>query len=102
MIAGKNAGEIKRRFKQRRARQLAAIGIAVFLVVALLWKMDHPGVLLGTLSRQAVTVLDLAVIGVFVLFSAINWRCPSCGRYLGHDIAPGRCRACGSVFRERN
>lgn len=101
MAPEKNAGRIVRLYKLRQGRQIAAIGIAVFLMAALLWKTDHPGIVLGALSRQTVTALILAVIAAFTVFSALNWRCPSCGRYLGHDIAPLRCRSCGAGFRER-
>lgn len=91
--------QVIREFGRRRARQLAAVVAVIFLMISLLWKMGHPGVLLGELSRSTVTALEVILIAGFVLFSSLNWRCPACGRYLGADINPRGCRKCGARLR---
>lgn len=91
-------GDVIRRFRHRRSRQLAAIAAVIVLLVSILWKMNHPGVLTGEISRTVALFLEGALIAAFLFYSAYNWRCPSCGRYLGGDISPSRCRACGIRF----
>jgi rRNA maturation endonuclease Nob1 len=39
------------------------------------------------------------VIIAFIGFSAFNWRCPSCKRYLGADINRHMCKKCGTRLR---
>jgi hypothetical protein len=95
----KREEEVLKEFERRRSRQLTAIVLALFLLFSLLWKIGHPGILLGELSRSAATVLEVILIAAFVLFSAFNWRCPACGRYLGPNINPRGCRNCRARLR---
>lgn len=83
-----------REFKRRKIRQAWAVGIALFLVLSVLWKLNHPGLFTGTLSRSTAFLLEIVIIAAFIAFSALNWRCPSCSRYLGPDIARKVCRHC--------
>jgi di/tricarboxylate transporter len=96
MTPEKREEQFRKEFERRRSRQLAGIALVVFLLVSLLWKIGHPGFLLRELSRSAAAVLELVTIAAFLLFSALNWRCPACGRYLGPNINIRGCRKCGA------
>ena len=67
---------IIREFKLRKTRQLYAIVMVIALLVAVLWKHSHPGLLLGELSKPVVLFLEIALFGGFIAFTAANWRCP--------------------------
>lgn len=98
MIGQNREKDVIQEFRNRRNRQLAAIAISVFLLIALLWRHSHPGLIFGELSKTAVTIGEIAIIAGFIIFSATNWRCPACGRYLGRDINLRRCRKCRAVL----
>lgn len=92
----KNAGkDLPREFRTRKKRQIYAVCITLFLMFTGLWKMRHPGLFLGVLSEDTVSVSLIVLIALFVLFSRYNWRCPGCGKYLGSNIQQKRCRKCG-------
>jgi hypothetical protein len=86
---------IRKEFRKRQTRQIAAIAAALFLVLlgAVLHKRPD---LVGAVSRQAIFSLQAIVIAAFLGFTAMNWRCPSCGKHLGGDIHRQRCRKCGA------
>lgn len=86
---------IKKEFRKRQTRQIVAIAAAMFLVLlgAVIHKRSD---LFGGLSRQAVFGLQAVTIAAFLGFSAVNWRCPSCGKHLGSDLHRQRCRKCGA------
>ncbi|HAR44852.1 MAG: hypothetical protein A2X56_10000 [Nitrospirae bacterium GWC2_57_13] len=86
-------------FKRRMMRQIYAIGTTIFLLMMLVWKQGHPGLFIGELSRSTVVSLELLLIVGFIAFSAVNWRCPACGCYLGAGINPPRCRKCRALFQ---
>lgn len=98
-MEAENQNKQVREFRRRKARQVYAIILAVFLLISLVWKMGHPGFFLGELSRPTVSLLEIIVIAGFLLFSTVNWRCPACGRYLGPDIDPRGCRKCGAKLQ---
>lgn len=89
------ANTVRRAFRRRRIRQLAAalLVLAAFLVIVL---PDHgvrislPGV-----SPDALRVAAGAAILAVLVFTAVNWRCPGCRRYLGRSISPPYCAGCG-------
>ena len=85
---------IARDFKLRQNRQLVAIAVTIVLMVVLALLSNRPD-LLGGITRNAVIGGQLGVVLGFVAFSAYNWRCPSCHRYLGRDIYRSICRHCG-------
>ena len=47
------------------------------------------------------TLFIAAMIGLAaaILFSLWNWRCPSCGKYLGRATNPSFCPKCGVKLR---
>ncbi len=89
---------IMREFEVRQTRQIIAIAITLFLVLlsAVLYK--RPG-LFGDFSKGTLFGAQIASIAVFIGFTAFNWRCPSCKKYLGKDIHRGFCGQCGTRLK---
>ncbi len=89
---------IARDFWMRQGRQLLAIAIALFLVLflAIAYKRQD---LFGEFSKNTLVSAQLAVITAFIGFTAFNWRCPSCNKYLGKDINKRMCRHCRARLR---
>ncbi len=96
-MSEKDEGQIMQDFGLRRRRQLIAIVVALFLVLFLAVLYKRP--LLGEFSRNTVFGSQVIVIAAFIGFSGVNWRCPSCTKYLGNDINRRVCRKCGSRLR---
>ncbi|HEY6010044.1 MAG TPA: hypothetical protein VIX18_01135 [Nitrospirota bacterium] len=94
----KDQEEIMRTFATRRARQLLAIALTVTAMIVLATVSKYPD-FFGAISRRTVTIVMVLIILAFINFSSYNWRCPSCGRYLGSDITRTACRKCGSRLR---
>ena len=90
--------QIKLDFWVRQGRQFIAIAIAVFLVLlmAVLYKRHD---LIGEYSKDTLFAAQLLVIAVFIGFTAFNWRCPSCKKYLGPNINRRICKQCGTRLR---
>jgi hypothetical protein len=86
---------IMRDFGLRRGRQQLAIAATVFLLLFLVLLHSRPN-LLGEFSKNTTIAAQLVVITAFIGFSAYNWRCPSCNKYLGSDINRRRCKQCGA------
>jgi hypothetical protein len=43
--------------------------------------------------------VQIVLISAFIVFSAFNWRCPSCKKYLGNDISRRICKHCRTKLR---
>ena len=71
----------------KRSAQLGITGIASIVSILIIIGLEGEGA---------------AVVGIIIaaciVFSQINWRCPSCGKYLGGDLKPKACNKCGVVF----
>jgi len=87
--------DIAREYEKRKRRQVYAIFATLLLLFAGLWKIKHPGLFLGALSKDVVSLFVIVLIALFALFSFYNWRCPGCGKYMGSDIHRKKCRKCG-------
>ena len=96
---GSNA-EIVTEFKKRRTRQIMAIGPIVLAFIALLSVENNPTGIFG-LSPSIILVGAFAVIISVLVFSLLNWRCPSCNKYLGKAINPKFCSKCGTQLGEK-
>ncbi len=85
-------------FKVRQSRQFIAIGLALFmlLLLTLLYTRND---IFGAFSKGTVFAAQFIVIAAFAGFSSVNWRCPSCGKYLGSDINRRICKRCGIRLR---
>lgn len=94
----RDAQTIMRAFTVRRTRQIIAIAAALFLVllVAALYKRPD---LLGAFSKDTLFSVQVLVILAFLNFTAFNWQCPSCKKYLGNDLHKRVCKRCGARLR---
>ncbi|MBI4848809.1 MAG: hypothetical protein HY808_09585 [Nitrospirae bacterium] len=90
--------QITREFWLRQGRQILAIAVALFLVLllAVVYKRHD---LFGEYPKNTLVAAQLVVITAFIGFTALNWRCPSCKKYLGKDIHKRVCRHCGTRLR---
>ncbi len=81
---------IRQEYALRRRRQAASGVPVVVLAIAV-----------GLGSGGGVPLLVVGtVILAFFGFSLVNWRCPSCGAYLGQRLNPERCPACRVELRD--
>jgi hypothetical protein len=90
--------DIMRDFALRRGRQHLAIAVTLFLLLFLTLLYSRPN-LLGELSKNNAIAAQIVVIAAFICFSAYNWRCPSCDKYLGADINRRSCKGCGTMLQ---
>jgi hypothetical protein len=83
---------VKDEFRVRFRRQLLLIAIMLPAIWAA--RLDSPK------GRSTLEIMGLAVIFVGVTLTFINWRCPSCNRYLYRRIYPRTCPGCGVTFHD--
>jgi hypothetical protein len=88
---------IKKVFAVKRSRQVVAISVAIALLIitTLLYRLD----LFVQFTKGALVKAQFLIILLFVNFTALNWRCPSCRKHLGSDIGRQSCRRCGARLR---
>ena len=98
MMQKKDDMQTKKDFRMRQSRQFLIIAIALLLIV-ILTVIHKRQDLFGDFSKHTILRLQLLVIAAFIGFSAVNWRCPSCKKYLGQDINRRVCRKCGTRLR---
>ena len=79
--------------------QYLAISITLFLLILLVLLYRRPDIF-GDFSKNAIVLTQILLVGAFVAFSAHNWRCPSCKKYLGSNIHRTACRHCGARLRK--
>jgi hypothetical protein len=90
--------KIMQDFRLRQSRQFLAIAITLVLLLFLALLHRHPG-LFGNFSKNSILEAQIVLIAAFIVFSAFNWRCPLCKKYLGKDISRRICRHCGTRLR---
>src|SRR5512146_666312 len=98
MIKKKNNDLVVRKFGAVRFRQVTAIFVSVLTLVLLAVLSRWPD-LLGSLPRHWIARIQVLLILVFINFTAWNWKCPSCRKYLSHDISPRVCKKCGAKLQ---
>jgi len=81
-------------FRLRQNRQFLAMALTMFLLLLLVLIYKRPDIF-GEFSKNNIVALQIILIGAFIGFSAVNWRCPSCNKYLGSDINKRICKKCG-------
>ncbi len=86
--------QIMQDFRLLQSRQLLAMALTLFLLLFLVLIYKRTDIF-GEFSKNNIVALQIILIGVFIGFSAINWRCPSCNKYLGGDINKRICKKCG-------
>jgi hypothetical protein len=98
MIQERDNKRIMRDFGLRKSLQLLAIAATLVLLLFLVLLHKHPD-LIGEFSKDTIFAAQIVLIAMFIGFSAINWRCPSCKKYLGNDINRRICKHCGTRLR---
>ncbi len=86
---------IRKQFWARQLRQFIAFLAAITLMFLLGYLYKYTD-LLGDHAKGLTSALLAIIVAAFVGFSAVNWRCPVCGKYLGSDINRSVCRKCGT------
>ncbi len=86
---------IMKEFRKRQTRQIIAVAVALFLVL-LVAVVHRRSDIFGEISKQMLFAAQALLIALFIGFTAVNWRCPSCGKHLGGDIHRSRCNKCGA------
>ena len=67
------------------------------------------GVILGSAEGSGETMMGFqtmhvliaagTLLGACVLYSIINWKCPSCKKSLGKAFSPKFCQSCGTELQ---
>jgi predicted RNA-binding Zn-ribbon protein involved in translation (DUF1610 family) len=89
---------IAKEFRKRQSRQIVAVAIALFLVLLGAVAHKRPDIF-GDIPGSLLFALQATCIGLFIGFTAVNWRCPACGKHLGGDIYRRFCRKCGAKLQ---
>jgi Zn finger protein HypA/HybF involved in hydrogenase expression len=98
MMKKRDNRQIIQDFRLRQTRQFLAI--AVTLVLLLFFALIHKRVdLFGEISKNTIFAAQAVIIAAFIGFSFVNWRCPSCDKYLGSNINKHTCKHCGTRLR---
>jgi len=94
----KDPAQIVKEFHRLQSRQIIAIAITLFSVMLCAVLYKRPGVL-GDFSKGTLFGAQVVAIASFLVYSSVNWRCPSCGKMLGPDIHRRGCKKCGVRLR---
>jgi hypothetical protein len=87
--------ELRAEFGRRRLRQwLVVIPVVISIVIIRFASDSGDPMFYGVPTNVAIGAAFVLLIGAIV-FSLINWRCPSCSKYLGKGINPSYCQKCG-------
>ena len=89
---------IAKDFRVRQSRQLFAMAITLLLLIFLVLLYKRPDIF-GEISKHSIFAAQVLLIAAFIGFSAVNWRCPACNKYLGTDINRRICRKCRTRLR---
>jgi hypothetical protein len=98
MESNRSNAEIIAEFKKKRTRQIMAVGPIILAFIGLLSVENNPTGIFG-LAPSTILVTAFAVIISVLVFSFLNWRCPSCNKYLGKAINPKFCSKCGTQLK---
>jgi len=89
---------IRKQFWARQLRQFIAFLAAISLMFLLGYLYKYTD-MLGDNAKGLTSALLAIIIAAFIGFSAVNWRCPVCEKYLGADINRSVCRKCGTKLQ---
>lgn len=87
--------EIKTEFRKRQIKQIIIAIIIVPVFGVLLYAKENPKSILLGLNYDEIELISVVIIGLVLIFSFINWRCPNCQKYIGKKINPNHCSNCG-------
>ncbi len=94
----KDHQQIAKDFRVRQSRQLFAMAITLLLLIFLVLLYKRPDIF-GEISKHSIFAAQVLLIAAFIGFSAANWRCPACNKYLGTDINRRICSKCRTRLR---
>ena len=98
METNKSKEEIIAEFKKNRTRQIIAVFPMLLAIFVLLSVEYNPEGLLG-FPPSTILAISIGLIVLVLVFSRINWKCPSCQKYLGKAFKPKFCSNCGAPLR---
>ena len=98
MESSKSDYQVVADFQKKRTRQILALAPVVLAFVGLVSVEGKSGGILGLSPGVTLGVSFMLIIGVLI-FSLLNWRCPSCNGYLGKAFNPKFCTKCGVQLR---
>ncbi len=78
---------IKTEFMKRKVRQIIVAVLIVPIVGVLFYVTENLDALLFGLNYDQIGLVALVIIGLALIFSFKNWRCPNCKKYTGKKIA---------------
>jgi hypothetical protein len=94
----KDPEQIMQEFRKRQSNQFVAIAITLLalLLCAVIYKRPD---LFGEYSKSTLFGAQVVILASFMVYTAVNWTCPSCGKYLGTDINRRICKKCKARLR---
>jgi len=93
MSKKKETDQIIQNYGARQSRQYLAIAVTMLLLLFLVLVYKRSDIF-GEVPKSIIFSAQIFCIVAFIVFSAFNWRCPACGKYLGNDIYRPFCRHC--------
>lgn len=97
--AAKKREAILRIYKKKRILNYISTLIIFGTAFAAVWYSNNRASFPDDRTRTLFMVALCSVTVGALVFSFINWRCPSCGKHLGRAVDPHECRKCGFRFR---
>ncbi len=95
----KDDTRIMKEFGKRQTSQIIMVALALFLVLLAAVIRKRPDIF-GHISAESLFAFQAIVIAAFIGFTAMNWRCPSCGKHLGGNIDRLKCAKCGALLQQ--
>jgi hypothetical protein len=89
----KEPEQIIQEFRKRQSRQLIAIAMTLFAILSCAVIYKRPDIF-GAFSKNTLFGVQVVIIASYMVFTSLNWICPSCGKYLGTDINRKFCKKC--------
>jgi hypothetical protein len=90
----------KASFRMRRIIRVPVLVSVFAALLAVLIELSEATTLAVRLGVESwvVHVVAGSVLALAILFWLVAWRCPACRRFLGAEVSPSFCRACGCPF----
>jgi hypothetical protein len=102
-VAESEQERVHRIYKRRRWRQwMLMVPLVVGIMVGYHGKGSLPWLPVGGLSPGMCLAVGAGLIVAVALITLMNWRCPSCGGFLGKQLSPLACRCCGVRLRQED
>ena len=90
---------VKTQLRKLQIRQVLMSIIVLLIFGVLFYVLYYPDTVILGLNNEQIEKISFVLLPLYVLFSAINWRCPSCNKNIGRLINPKYCTKCGVELR---